>query len=132
MLIRISSSFTDIRGIGEDYTVLHTLGKYFKGIYINKPLVYFFEDTEVNLRKAHDSNKAYFLDFMKYSILFKSKNFFGLCSLFVRLTLFNILKIIPKSENIYKYSIKYRKSDIIDDSDKKELFLQLQKILSIR
>ena len=126
------SIFKTIGGIGEDYSVLHTLGKYFRGLYINEPLVYFFEDTEVNVRKAHDSNKAYFLDFMKYSMLCKSMNIFGFWSLLIKLTLFHILKIIPKSEKIYRYSIKFRKSDIIGNPEKEELFLRLQKILSIR
>ena len=105
---------------------------YFRGLYINKPLVYFFEDTEINIRKAYDSNKAYFLDFMKYSMLCKSMNIFGFWSLLIKLTLFHILKIIPKSEKIYRYSIKFRKSDIIGNPEKEELFLRLQKILSIR
>ena len=116
-------------GIGEDYSVQHTLGKYYKGYYIDKPLVYFFEDTEVNVVKAYDSNKAYLLDLLKYKLLFKDTVSSSLY-LIIKLIFLRLLRMIPKRDKIYYYTLKNRQRDSINGSDKEAVILHLQKILT--
>lgn len=96
-------------GIGEDVRIIYTLAKKYKGCWYEDALSVYFEDHELDLRKAIDCNKSKYIHFKaltQANIIPQNKSYYYLLlKQKIKMGMLNLLRLYPA---IYRFTTVLR------------------------